>query len=188
MSYKGLTVHKGKPLIALDTSGSMTTLVGGTPLQALEAAAAIASVLAYQFPFAEFFAYSNGLTRMDPKTHGADAFMAEMRRLRHIGTYCHLPLAYVDQHPEKEYTAVVSITDSETNDGYHPRSAIPLVPKCAQIVKAIQSRQRKDFKHAVVAMAANDVSIANPRDVNQLDLVGLSADLPVALAKFLAGV
>jgi 60 kDa SS-A/Ro ribonucleoprotein len=194
MSYKGLTVHKGKPLVALDTSGSMTSVVSGTPLQALEAAAALASVIAYQYPYAEFFAYSQGLTRMDPKTHGAADFMAEMKRLQHVGTYCHLPLAHVMDHPEKEYTAVVSITDSETNDGgiVQPWRRSPFsgqsIPKCAQIVDAIQRTQRKDFKHAVVAMAANEVSIADPRDPNQLDLVGLSADLPVGLAKFLSGV
>jgi 60 kDa SS-A/Ro ribonucleoprotein len=190
-AYKNLEVRPGKPLIALDTSGSMTSLVAGTPLQALEAAAALASVLAYQYPHAEFFAYSNGLTKMDPRNHGADAFIQEMKRLSHVGTYCYLPLRYVIENPGQEYTAVISVTDSETADGgqrysYFGREAMPAtIPKCAELTRTIQRTQRRNFKHGVVAMATNDVSIADPRDPNQLDFVGLSADLPKGIDIFL---
>jgi 60 kDa SS-A/Ro ribonucleoprotein len=197
-SFGHLEVRAGKPLVALDTSASMGTEAQGLPISAFEAAAALASVIAYQYPHAEFCAYSNGLTMMDPANHGTAAFISEMQRLSHVGTFCAIPLLHVVTNPDQKYTAVISITDSETKEGgsighspwlrkkRDPYEGLTM-PKCAGLVRDIQASQRRDFKHAVVAMQPNDRTLADPRDPNQMDFVGLSADLVQGLDRFLAG-
>jgi 60 kDa SS-A/Ro ribonucleoprotein len=190
--------HDLTPLIALDTSGSMTSQVAGTPLTALQAEAAIASVLAYQFPKAVFVAYSQGLTALDTRRRSYEGFISEINRLKHIGTYCWLPLDLVIRSTDK-FDAVVSITDNETapmiqNKGYGGWGYNPGAPsrytglKVSDLVTIIQQTKNKDFRHAVVGLAANNISIANARDPRQMDFEGLSADVPVALAKFLQGI
>lgn len=197
-SYKHLEVYPDLvPLIALDTSASMGAAVAGTPLSSYQAEAAIASVLAYQFPKAVFVAYSQGLTNLDPRRRSYDGFMGEIKRLEHVGTYCWLPLDLV-LRAQEHVDAVVSITDSETHPYVHSRGAdfygfnainapYSHATKVSDLVTMIQKQRNPEFRHAVVATAANNISIANALDPRQMDFAGLSADLPVALASFLSG-
>lgn len=195
-SYGDLPVRDSlSVVVALDTSGSMQKPIAGTNITSWDAAAALASIMARQYPQAQFVAYSNGLTAFPKGLYTLDGFSREMVRLSHVGTYCWLPLDAVMRTTE-HIDAVVSITDSETRSGvmrsgWNPFGGSAFLPamvgSCSEYVDLIHDRKNPNFRHAVVATAANQVSIANHRDPLQLDLVGASADLPIALDKFLTG-
>lgn len=167
-----------KPIIALDVSGSMSQSAGGTALSCVEAEAALAMVLAHQFPRAEFVVYSHQLTPIDMHGRSYQQIKAAIDGWKWSfgATLCDLPLQHALDHASID--AAVSITDSETWASRRSPS---------DLVRMIHDDGRPEFRHAVVGMATNDISIADPDDPHQMDFVGMSADLPVALARFLAG-
>lgn len=174
-----LAVHDTiRPLIALDVSGSMSQNAGGTVLSCIEAEVALAQVLAYQFPQAEFVVYSGDLMPVTVHGRGHDALRRDIGRWSRSSrwTRCDLPLRKAAT--DTTCDAVVSITDSETGGAGN-------VPALVRIIQSQPSRET--FRHAVVAMATNDISIADAADPRQLDLVGLDASMPRALALFLSG-
>lgn len=188
-SYGTLSVnHDVSLLVAIDTSASMHRGTVSNPLIACDkAAAALASVLRWQYPNSRFFAYSEGLTHMDITSGSFDEFTQEIRRLEHIGTDCRLPLLFAQKNPG--YDGVISLTDNETGVpfSYGARTSMSREITCSSLVDEIH-KTHPTFKHAVVAFAANDISVANPHDLNQLDFEGLDASLPKALAMFMDGV
>ena len=178
-AFNHLTVNDTiAPLIAMDISGSMSQASGGTVLSCVEAESALVSVLAYQFPRAQFVAYAHQLAPV--QVHGVpyQDLLGHLRGLAwHMGaTDCALPIRVAAGSPETD--AVLSITDSET----WTRESIPA------LVRSVQAQPGRDnFRHGVIAMATNDISIADASDPRQMDFVGLDASMPQAVALFLRG-
>lgn len=90
------------------------------------------------------------------------------------GTDCALPTLYALQHKLAVDTFVV-YSDSETWAGeIHP----------CQALQQYRREMGRPAKLMVVAMVANDFSIADPEDAGVLDIVGFDANAPAMMADF----
>lgn len=68
----------------------------------------------------------------------------------------------------------LTITDNETNTGYQPH----------EVLNRYRNEMGIHSKSIVLAMTSTGFSVADPKDPDQLDIVGMSADVPLAIAKF----
>jgi 60 kDa SS-A/Ro ribonucleoprotein len=177
IAFGHLPVYADKyPLIALDASSSMRQPAGDTPLSCHEAEAALAMVFAHQFPNAAFMRFSHRLEAMDIHGRPFDDVFREVQRWDGGGTHCDLPLLLAEG--THRATDVIMVTDSET---WHARETP------SRVVERIHRNGRSDFRFACVAMATNDISVADDRDPMQMNFVGMSADMPRAVGSFLVG-
>ena len=71
----------------------------------------------------------------------------------------------------------VIYTDNEANQGYH-------VP--ALLNKYRKEMNKPECKLCVVAMEANDCSIADPTDSNMMDFVSFDSNTPAAINGFIS--
>jgi len=170
----------GKPVIlALDVSSSMGC--GGTSgipdLTPAMASAAMLLITASVEPSWAAFGFSHQFVPLtiSPRQRLDDV-------VRHIynrgfgGTDCGLPMRYALEE-KREVDGFVVYTDSETWCGrVHPFQAL----------KDYRSgMQRPHAKLAVVAMQANEFSIADPNDPGMLDFVGFDTSTPNVISDFL---
>ncbi len=163
-------------MLAIDVSASMGwTPVAGSPMTAAEGAAAMAMVtLATEndvqtMGFAHTFK-TLGLTAGMP----LNTALKKTRKTIFGATDCALPMQNALKQ-SLEIDLFVVLTDNETWYGkQHPSEAL------------LEYRRRSgiDAKLAVVAMAANPFSIADPEDPGMMDFVGFDASIPQALREF----
>lgn len=166
-----------RPLIALDFSSSMYQAAAGTVVTCVEAETALAMVLAHQYPRAEFCAFSDMIVPIQVHGRSFQSVYNQVFAKSGGGTFCSLPLQIA--HGSTHITDVVAITDLQT---WWQRQSP------ADIVRTIHRQEgREGFRFAVLAMATNDISLADPNDPLQMNLVGMSADVPVVLSSFLNG-
>ncbi|SNY76018.1 SS-A/Ro ribonucleoprotein [Nocardia amikacinitolerans] len=174
-------------LLALDVSGSMAVQIGGTPLTAREASAALALVTASTEKAHSIVGFTSAsgawageaeLTPLaiSPRQRLDDAVRA-VSALPFGGTDCSLPMTYaLEQGLEVDVFSI--FTDSETWAGrIHPH-------------QALQRYRREVNPHAklvVVGMTATNFSIADPSDAGMLDIAGFDAAVPTLLADFARG-
>jgi 60 kDa SS-A/Ro ribonucleoprotein len=185
-------------LLALDVSGSMTWGdVAGVPgLPPRDASAALALVTAAteeRYEIVGFFAGNRGcrlrtkrqwgfgeqgLTPLaiGPRQRLDDAVKA-VSDLPFGGTDCALPMLYA-QAQEREIDAFVILTDSESWAGeVHASQALADYRDASGIAARL----------VVVAMVANEFSVADPTDAGQLDVVGFDTATPQLIADFARG-
>jgi 60 kDa SS-A/Ro ribonucleoprotein len=94
------------------------------------------------------------------------------------GTDCSLPMTWA-QRNKKNFDSFFVYTDNETWAGnIHPSEAL------VKYRKAINPEARL----AVIAMVANDFTIADPNDAGMLDVVGFDTATPQILSDFAQGV
>lgn len=181
--------------LALDVSSSMdgSKVNGMDYLSAREAAAAMALVTANVEPDAHFLAYSHQLVPLTIRpSMRLDEVIRVMRGIDFGGTYCSLPIMDATA-TGAEVDLFVSYTDSETWNGSGSRpywgSMRTQAPDmtASEALRAYRMRTGRAAKHAVVAFTANDISIADPADADQLDFVGLDGNMPGLLAEFALG-
>jgi 60 kDa SS-A/Ro ribonucleoprotein len=175
-------------MLALDVSGSMASPVFGMDfLSCREASAAMALVTAASEPDHEFVAFTAGNhpSRWPQYPTGLRSLTISPRqRLDDVvkmisnlplgGTDCSLPMVEAANHRWPVDLFVV-LTDNETWAGaIHPAEALR------------QYRQRMGIaaKLVVVAMTANDFTIADPDDAGMLDVVGFDPSTPQLIAEF----
>lgn len=189
-------------LLALDVSGSMSAGVNGAVgLNCREAAAAMAMVTAASEKDTQVIGFTsagrnhfggNRRTQWSGTMYGGASGVSELdlsprRRLddnvRSIsglpfgGTDCALPMIYAKEKG-LEIDVFVVYTDSETWHGaIHPSQALVAYRKATGI----------NAKLIVVGMAANDFSIADPKDAGMLDVVGFDTAAPNIMAAFARG-
>lgn len=191
----GVTTTGQRVYVGLDVSGSMGSAAGGS---AVLSCREVAGALALAFVKAEdevgVFAFSDGLRRsrsqmtfgnyrdntamthmpFTRKTAYADV-LKQTDNLPFGGTDCALPMLHATQAKIKVDTFIV-ITDSETWFGkVQPMEALRRYRQASGI----------NAKLAVVGLASNNFSIADPRDRATMDFVGFSSDLPKAIEKFM---
>ena len=175
-------------MLALDVSGSMASAVFGMDfLSCREASAAMALVTAATEPNHRFVAftagkypsmhphYPTGLTPLaiSPRQRLDDVVKA-ISNLPMGGTDCALPMIEAANNRWPVDLFVV-LTDNETWAGaIHPAEAL------------CQYRQRMGIaaKLVVVAMTANEFTIADPDDAGMLDVVGFDPNTPQIIAEF----
>jgi 60 kDa SS-A/Ro ribonucleoprotein len=175
-------------MLALDVSGSMASPVFGMDyLSCREASAAMALVTAATEPDHQFVAftagnhpsrwpqYPTGLRSLtiSPRQR-LDNAIKTISTLPFGGTDCSLPMVEAANNRWPVDLFVV-LTDNETWAGaIHPAEALR------------QYRQRMGIaaKLVVVAMTANDFTIADPDDAGMLDIVGFDPSTPQLIAEF----
>ena len=163
--------------LALDVSGSMASgsVAGCQGLTPRNASAAMSLVTARTEPNYHIFGFSEDFVRVpitatDRLASAVDAVSA----LPHGKTDCSLPMQYALKH-KLDVDLFVIYTDSETYFGeIHPKTALDMY----------RQEMGKPAKCAVVAMLANNFSIADPNDAGMLDFIGFDTATPALLSDF----
>ena len=183
-----------RTVLALDVSGSMTWPVAGMPLTCREASAALSLVTAATEPNTVTVGFTasgygarggifrrgggvNGISTLpiSPRQRLDDAIKA-VSDLPFGPTDCSLPMLWAKANKVEVDTFVV-YTDNETWAGQmHPHQALRQYRDWSGI----------DARLAVVGLAANEFTIADPSDAGMLDIAGLDAAVPTLLSNFSA--
>jgi 60 kDa SS-A/Ro ribonucleoprotein len=181
--------------LALDVSGSMEgASVNGMPfLTCRDAAAAMALITASTEPNADFVAFSGTMVPLPIRpTMRLTEVLRNMQQIPFGRTYCALPVLDAIQSKDR-IDAFAVYTDSETMDGGAYREGwgfnarIVTLKNSSQALREYRQTLGIPARMAVVAFAANEFSIADPRDAGMLDVVGLDSATPALLAEFFAG-
>jgi 60 kDa SS-A/Ro ribonucleoprotein len=185
-------------LLALDVSGSMTMgsvagVPGLTPRDASAALALVTAATEKRFEIVGFFAGKGGWKAGQRRDWylGDDGLsplaISPRQRLDDVvktvadlpfgGTDCALPMLYALAR-KKEIETFVILTDSESWAGeIHASQALADYRQASGIPARL----------AVVAMVANEFSVADPNDPGQLDVVGFDTATPTLIAEFARG-
>lgn len=183
----GFIEPSGKRLrCSLDVSRSMTWPAPGlVGLNCRDVAAAMALVTVVTEPQAEILAFSHELVPLDIRpTMRLDEVVRLIDTLPFGGTYCALPIAHALQQQEV-VDAFVTYTDAETTDGAGPGFPSRSVHEWLQLYRKVNGIATRNV---VVAFAANNVTLADPRDPLALDIAGFDATGPSVISDFIRGV
>jgi 60 kDa SS-A/Ro ribonucleoprotein len=162
--------------LGIDVSGSMSSPIAGTGLSCCEAATALAMLTAKVEPWTYTGAFNCGIreiplgscTSLDSATHYT-------RDINGGGTDCSLPMLHAMERRMK-VDAFVVLTDNET-------WANPTIHPC-QALQQYRDKMGVPAKLIVLAMTANNFSIANPEDSGMLDCVGFDLSVPQVMSEF----
>jgi len=194
-TFRNVEPTRKRWLLALDVSGSMGSGVvagvpGLTPRVATGAMALVTAamerahtIVAFSAPNArqyggQFGGGDSGLTPLtiSPRQR-LDDVLTQMDKIPMGGTDCSLPMRWALERKLKVDLFVV-YTDSETWYGkIHP----------AQALRRYREQMGIPAKLVVVAMVANEFSIADPEDAGMLDVVGFDTATPAVMADFARG-
>ncbi len=165
--------------VAIDASGSMqsSACAGLRHVTAAMGAAAMAMSFARSERWATIVAFHEAVWNVDISANG--------RLDRAVAAIVHEPRATDASLPMKwaaerglQFDAFVLITDNETWAGdRHPAEALAAYRRKTGIAAKLVS----------VAMAANQFTVADPKDPLQLDVVGFDASVPAVVANFIRG-
>jgi 60 kDa SS-A/Ro ribonucleoprotein len=120
----------------------------------------------------------HGITSLDfsPKQRLADVCRAT-QALPFGGTDCALPWLYAAREG-RQVDVCATMTDSETWAGaVHP----------SQALQTYRERSGINARSVVCGMVSNGFTVADPRDVGQMDVVGFDTATPGLIADFAAG-
>lgn len=197
-SFGNVTPTNKRIMLALDVSGSMDggfgyNYVNGRVVEPVatprEWSALQAMVTARVEPYAEFRAFSHEFKNVNITAR--DSLDEVIRKLRNIpmgGTDCSLPM-FAARNAGEKFDAFCVYTDNETwasgwGYGYRgPRSSGDPMRELREYRKASGIH---DAKLVVVGITATDFTIADPNDLNTLDVVGFDANAPAVMADFIA--
>ena len=169
----------GKRLVlALDVSGSMASgVIAGVPgLTPRVASAALALVTAAVEKQYTIMAFQAQLVPLDVSPRQRlDQVVGRISNMSFGQTDCAQPMLWALKHQVKA-DAFVIYTDSETWHGnIHPVQALQQYRRAMGIAA----------KLIVVAMTANNFSIADPNDAGMLDVVGFDLATPQVMSDFI---
>jgi len=164
-------------LLALDISGSMgwTSVCGIECLQASEVACAMAMVFASQEDTCDVMGFASTFIELPISPKKSFEENMEITSRNTFGsTDISLPMTWA-LLKGKKYDVLIVFTDSETN--------------CNEISPAYSLRRyRKHIENSckliVVALAANDFTVADPDDPGMLDICGFDASTPEVIREF----
>jgi 60 kDa SS-A/Ro ribonucleoprotein len=179
-------------MLALDVSGSMSSLINNTNLSAAEGSCALAMVMARTEPSWMVTAFTSGYNHINHPFHQRSAelsvvAMSPRERLDDLvrrtqamtfgATDCALPMLMAAQENWPIDTFII-YTDSETWAGMvHPYQAL----------ENYRQKSGRNAKLVVVGMTSNGFSIADPRDPEMLDVVGFDTAVPTVISDFARG-
>ncbi len=177
MAFDNVEPSEKNTFLALDVSGSMTrsTVAGCEGLTPRNASAAMALVTARTEPSYHIFGFSGDFVHVPiTATDSLASAIEKVSGLPFSRTDCALPMLYAMQH-KLEVDMFTIYTDSETWYGdIHPKTALDMY----------RQEMGRPAKCAVVAMVANNFSIADPKDAGMLDFVGFDTATPALLSDF----
>ena len=177
-SYGNVTPTGRRLMLSLDVSGTMRQQILNTPLEAREAASALALVTAATEDRYEINAFTGALIPLDisPRQR-LDDVLRRTSRLPYGPTDCALPMLTAAASRTEVDTFVI-YTDAETNrNSVHPHVALERYRQAMGI----------DAQLVVVALTSTGFTIANPDDSGMLDLVGFDSSLPDLVSGFARG-
>ena len=163
----------------MDVSASTNTpCTGSNVLLVSEIIAVTAMVIARVEKNYILKAFSNNIIDVDiSPTDKLTEVMDKMRRINFGSTNCSAPM--VDALNKKaDIDAFIVLTDNETNYGIHPSQAIKEYRK---------TMNKPESKMIVAAMSPCNFTIADPQDMNSIDICGGSTDTISTIMEFVAG-
>ena len=177
MAFDNVEPSQKNIFLALDVSSSMTSgaVAGCVGLTPRNASAAMALVTARTEPNYHIFGFSNEFVHIPiTATDRLVSAIEKVSGLPHGGTDCSLPMLYAKEQ-KLEVDMFIIYTDSETWYGdIHPKTALDMY----------RQEMGRPAKCAIVAMVANNFSIADPKDSGMLDFVGFDTATPALLSDF----
>lgn len=179
MSFKNVVPTGKNIMLALDVSGSMSSLAPGTNLTCAQVTAAMSMTTVRSEANSEIFAFSDHFMNIPiNKNTSLNEAMRLVSDRNFGGTDCGLPMKYAkDNHMEVD--SFVIYTDNETWCGGR------LTP--AKLLREYRAKMnRPEAKLAVVACASTEFTIADPDDPNMLDIAGFSSAVPQILSYFIS--
>ena len=177
MAFDNIEPSQKNTVLALDVSGSMGfgSVAGCEGLTPRNASAAMALVTARTEPNYHIFGFSSDFVRVPiTATDRLASAIEAVSGLPHGRTNCALPMLYAKEN-KLEVDMFIIYTDNETWYGdIHPKTALDMY----------RQEMGRPAKCAVVAMVANNFSIADPIDAGMLDFVGFDTATPALLSDF----
>lgn len=176
-SFKNAEPTGKRLVLGLDVSGSMAgTMVNGlTGLDCRGATAALALIALANESNVSTLAFDTKVYELDLRKKSMKEAVQTLQRTGGGGTDCAAVIQHAIKHRIKA-DAFILYTDSETWYGnQHP----------AQAMEEYRKKMKIEAKLVVVAMAANQFSIARPEDKLCLNVVGLDASVPQVINYFL---
>ena len=173
-------------LLALDVSASMFSgsVNGCNSIHASTAAAAMALVTARTEPHCEIVAFSTTMVPLNIRPEMTlSQVKDEMRRVPSGTTDCTLPMQYALEQYEstqrRQFDVFVVYTANKPDN--HQLSP-------AEVLRDYRQRANVlDAKLVVCAMKSNGFTIADPDDINMLDVAGFDLSAPQLIRQFVAG-
>jgi 60 kDa SS-A/Ro ribonucleoprotein len=178
LSFGAVEPTQKRYLLGLDVSGSMSwSSIAGVPLTPAQGAAAMAMTTLRTESRCEIMGFATTFRSLGitPKMRLSDV-LSKTSDLAFGGTDCALPMLYALKR-KLEVDVFVVYTDNETWFGkIHP----------VQALARYRNEMGINAKLIVVGMAANNFTIADPKDAGMLDVVGFDATVPQAISAFVA--
>lgn len=177
-SFKSVKPAGKRTMLALDVSGSMSQMAMGIDLSCAQVSAAMAMVTARAEPYYMIRGFATQLVDLGitPKDNFSSV-MSKVRMNNFGGTDAAAAITWAQKNNVEIDTFQV-YTDNETWAGsVHPFTAL----------KKYRQAMGIDARLAVVGMAANEFSIADPGDRGMMDFVGFDTNAPAVMADFSAG-
>lgn len=173
-AFDNVTPTGKKLLIAIDVSGSMSMPCIGTPIQASEAAAAMAVTLARCEPHATVVTFDTHVQNVLHVTRRTG--IASIGPFHGGGTDVASPISFAESKGLR-FDAVVLLTDNETWAGNrHSTQALVSYRKTVGL----------PVKLICCSLAANHASVVDPQDPLQFGCAGLDSNLPTLVADFIS--
>ncbi len=165
--------------LGLDISGSMSGAACGIPgLTCALGAAAMAMVTARSGDPYVVKGFSTQLKDLGISAKmRLDDVLARTARQNFGGTDCALPMSWAESKGQK-FDVFNVYTDNETWAG---------TPHPSQALKSYRKAVNPQAKLAVIGMASNGFSIADPNDAGMMDFVGFDSATPSIIADFARG-
>ena len=164
-------------MLALDVSGSMSTMVPGTAISCREASAAMALITCATEAACSVVAFGGQLTPVAMTAGMTVSQAVSVSDMSFGATDCALPMLHA-LATRAAVDCFVVYTDSETWFGaVHPQVAL-------QQYRAATGIQAK---LVVIGMVSNSLSIADPSDPHTLNLAGFDTSTPEVLSMFARG-
>ena len=197
LAFKYAEPSNKRTMVALDVSGSMSSLAAGVDLSCAELGAAMSVIVARSEPYYSIYGFSDGTDRggravyMSTNSYNRSiltdlgitpsmdlATVVRKTADQNFGrTDCALPMLFAAER-KLEVDTFFIFTDNETWFGkIHPHVALQNYRQSSGI----------DAKLIVAAATATEFSIANPTDRGMLDVCGGDSNLPKLVTEFSSG-
>ncbi len=177
MAFDNVEPSHKNTFLALDVSSSMNSgsVAGCQGLTPRNTSAAMALVTARTEPNYHIYGFSESFVRVPiTATDRLASAVDAVTGLPHGKTDCSLPMLYAIEN-KLDVDLFVIYTDNETWFGdIHPKTALDMY----------RQEMGRPAKCAVVAMVANNFSIADPNDAGMLDFIGFDTATPTLLSDF----
>ncbi len=165
--------------VAMDVSGSMhaAQAYGTECMTAAEISCALSMVLKSIDPMTEIMGFSKGFIELDiTPSNSLQTNLKKIRSLPFSTTDISLPFIWAMEN-DKQFDVFIVLTDNETNTNKI---------KPVEALRQYRSKmQIPNCKLIVVAMTANNFSIADPNDKNMLDIAGFDGTVPDVINSFI---